>query len=113
MHSIQKLFVSAILVAGFAANSASAQNTQSSAVAVHNSNPNRVWVCNKDNNTVSVVDVQSSTVLAEIPVGVNPAALAFNQAGTRVYVANRRGNVPIDRNFVTPFNGTELRGTVS
>jgi YVTN family beta-propeller protein len=93
--------------------SASAQHAQVSSVAVQPTNTDRVWVCNKDNGTVSVVDVRQGTLVAEIPTGVHPTSLAFNQTATRVFVANRRGNVPVDRNFVTPFNGTELRGTIS
>jgi YVTN family beta-propeller protein len=101
------------LAAGLCASVASAQHAQVTNVAVQPGNPARVWVCNKDNGTVSVIDVTTSQVLSEIPVGVHPSSLAFDQAGTHVFVANRRGDVPIDRNFVSPFNGTELRGSVS
>ena len=90
-----------------------AQNVQVSAVAVQPNAPNRVWVCNKDNGTVACIDVNAPGLVAEIPVGVHPRSLAFSQDGSRLFVANQRGNVPIDRNFVTPFNGTEMRGTVS
>lgn len=90
-----------------------AQHAQVSAVAVQPNDPDRVWVCNKDNGTVSCIDVVGSTIVAEIPVGVHPRSLAFSSDGARLFVANQRGNVPIDRNFVTPFTGTELRGTVS
>ncbi len=102
-----------LLVASLLCAPVSAQHAQVSSVAVQPGNLNRVWVCNRDNGTVSVVDVVAGHVLAEIPTGVHPSALAFDQAGTRVFVANRRGNVPIDRTFVTPFSGSELRGTVS
>ena len=90
-----------------------AQHAQVSAVAVQPGNPDRVWVCNRDNGTVSVVDVATSSVVAEIPVGVHPRSLAFSADGARVFVANQRGNVPVDVSFVTPFDGTEIRGTVS
>jgi YVTN family beta-propeller protein len=90
-----------------------AQHAQVSAVAVQPNAPGRVWVCNKDNGTVSCIDVASQTIVAEIPVGVHPRSLAFDASGSRLFVTNERGNVPIDRNFVTPFLGTELRGTVS
>ncbi|MBK7878706.1 MAG: YncE family protein [Planctomycetes bacterium] len=90
-----------------------AQNVQVSAVAVQPNAPNRVWVCNKDNGTVACIDVNAPAILAEIPVGVHPRSLAFSPDGARLFVANQRGNVPIDRNFVTPFNGTEMRGTIS
>ena len=90
-----------------------AQHTQVSAVAIQPNAPERVWVCNKDNGTVACIDVNGSAILAEIQVGVHPRSLAFSPDGARLFVANQRGNVPIDRNFVTPFNGTEMRGTVS
>src|SRR5258706_6630741 len=101
------------LAASLLGSSSSAQQAPVSNVAGQPGNQNRVWVCNKDNGTVSVIDVGAAHVLAEIPTGVHPSALAFDQAGSRVFVANRRGNVPIDRTFVSPFTGSELRGTVS
>jgi len=90
----------------------SAQHVSVSAVAVDPSDPALVWVCNRDNHSVSVVDTSVGTAV-EIPVGVHPRSLAFDAAGTRVFVANQRGNVPLERNFVTPFDGTEQRGTIS
>lgn len=89
---------------------ATAQHAQVSAVAVDPTNPDRIWVCNFDNGTVSVVYGNSVT---EIPVGVHPRSLAFSANGSRVFVANQRGNVPVDVNFVTPFTGSEQRGSVS
>jgi YVTN family beta-propeller protein len=105
--------LTSFLLAALLGGAALAQHAQTSAVVQQPGNANRVWVCNKDNGTVSVIDVPSGLIVAEIPVGVHPRALAFDATGSRVFVANQRGNVPIDRNFVTPFNGTELRGTVS
>lgn len=90
-----------------------AQHAQVSSVAVQPGNPNRVWVCNRDNGTVSVIDIPNSTIVAEIPVGEHPRSLAFNATGTRVVVANQRGDIPVNVNFVTPFTGTELRGSLS
>jgi YVTN family beta-propeller protein len=72
-----------------------------------------VWVCNRDNGTVAVIDIPTATKVAEIPVGQHPRSLAFNATGTRLLVANQRGDIPVDVNFVTPFTGTELRGSVS
>jgi YVTN family beta-propeller protein len=86
---------------------------QNSPVAVDPNNSSRVWVCNRDNNTVSVVNTSTGTVVSEIAVGVNPRSLAFNATGTKVYVANQRGNVPLSVHFATPFTGTEIRGTLS
>ena len=90
-----------------------AQHAQVSSVAVQPGNSARVWACNMDNGTVGVVDVVNSTLVAEIPVGVHPRAIAFSADGTRAFVTNQRGNVPLDVNFVTPFSGTELRGSLS
>jgi len=104
---------SALLGAVTLAAPALAQHAQVSAVAVQPGNPNRVWVCNMDNGTVACIDVSTGVPVAEIPVGVHPRSLAFNASGSRLFVANQRGNVPISRNFVTPFTGTEQRGTVS
>lgn len=86
-----------------------------SAIAVNPNDIDEVWVANRDNDSVSVIDVSTATIVAEIPVGVMPRSLAFNAAGTEVFVANQRGNIPRDRNYLTPFlaDGTERRGLVS
>jgi YVTN family beta-propeller protein len=109
-----KRFVSSTLI-GLActASAAFAQNAQVSSVAVNPANPNEVWVCNRDNDSVSVVNTATGVTTNEIGVGVWPRSLAFSPDGTKVYVANQRGNVPVDVNFVTPFTGTEIRGSVS
>jgi YVTN family beta-propeller protein len=109
-----KRFVSTALI-GLActASAAFAGNVQVSSVAVNPSNPSEVWVCNRGNDSVSVIDAATGTTTSEIAVGVWPRTLAFSPDGSKVYVANQRGNVPIGVNFVTPFTGSELRGTVS
>jgi len=38
--------------------------------------------------TVSRIDLHSGTVIAEIPVGLHPTSLAWNEAANRLYVAN-------------------------
>lgn len=86
---------------------------QNSPVAVDPTNANRVWVCNRDNNSVSVVDVSTGAVISQIAVGVWPRSIAFNAAGTKAYVTNQRGNVPLTVNFASPFTGSEVRGSVS
>lgn len=52
----------------------------------------QVWVTNpdRDNNSVTVVDVagDTGTVLNEIPVGVEPSSIALNADGSRAFVAN-------------------------
>lgn len=102
----------AVLMLALAAPSL-AGHSQVSAVAVQPSDPSRVWVCNRDNASVSVINVATSTVVAEIPVGVWPRSLAFNADGTKVLVANQRGNVPVGVHAATPFAGGEIRGSVS
>jgi len=86
--------------------------TRVSAVAVNPLNPGEVWVCNRANDSVSVVDVVSESVI-EIEVGVWPRSLAFSPDASRVFVANQRGNVPVEKTFLTPFDGTEIRGSIS
>ena len=79
-------------------------------------NPNdigEVWALNRDNNSVSVIDVDSGTVLAEITTGVFPRSIAFNADGTKALIANQRGNVPVETSTITPFTGTEIRGSVT
>jgi YVTN family beta-propeller protein len=112
---LMNLPASVRLVAAISALSclATAQHRQVSSVAVDPLNPDRVWACNLDNGSVAVVDASSGGLVAEIPVGVHPRSLAFSADGTKVFVANQRGTVPIDVNFVTPFTGTELRGSLS
>jgi 6-phosphogluconolactonase (cycloisomerase 2 family) len=111
MRSIQRL-LPVCLFAALAAT-AGAQHAQVSAVAVHPTNASEVWACNRDNGTVAVVDATLGALVAEIPVGVNPRSIAFTPDGTRAYVANQRGNVPVDVSFISPFTGAEIRGTLS
>jgi YVTN family beta-propeller protein len=89
-----------------------AQHSQVSSVAVDPLDPTRVWVCDRDNDSVSRIDTTSGTAV-QIHVGVSPRSLAVTPDGSRVLVANQRGNVPLDVNFVTPFSGNEVRGTIS
>lgn len=111
MKSIR--ITSFVAAAGLFATSAVAQHAQVSSVAVHPGNPNHVWVCNRDNGTVSRIDVATSSIVAEIPVGVDPRSVAISHDGTRVFVANQRGDIPHATNFVSGFTGSELRGSIS
>lgn len=92
---------------------ATAQHSQVSAVAVQPGNANRVWTVNRDNSSVAVVDVATSTLVAEIPVGNWPRSLAFNADGTKVFVANQRGNIPLTANEITGFPAGAMPGTIS
>jgi YVTN family beta-propeller protein len=47
------------------------------------------YVANFFDNTVSVIDTTTNTVTATIPVGEEPAAVAFLPDGSRAYVINR------------------------
>jgi YVTN family beta-propeller protein len=51
-----------------------------------------IYVSNSGDNTVSVIDASNNSVVATIPVGSAPSALALNTKGTRVYVANTNSN---------------------
>ena len=108
---MRKLITAAGLLG--ALSTAVAAQAQVSAVAVNPNDSDEVWVANRGNESVSVIDTSTGTLVAEIGVGVYPRSLAFNADGTEVFVANQRGDVPVDVHFVTPFTGTEDRGTVS
>ena len=49
----------------------------------------RIYVANRHDGTVSVIDGASNTVIATIPVGERPFAIVVNPTTDRVYVANR------------------------
>jgi len=49
--------------------------------------PNRVWVVNPDNNSITALDATTRARLAEIPVGTHPRALALAPDG-RLWVTN-------------------------
>jgi YVTN family beta-propeller protein len=51
-----------------------------------------LYVANYSSNNVSVIDINSNTVIATIPVGSNPYAVAVNPAEARAYVANGGDN---------------------
>jgi YVTN family beta-propeller protein len=111
MH--RPLFASALGLTLLGAAPVAFAHSQVSAVAVQPGNANRVWACNRDNSSVSVVDVATSTLVAEIPVGNWPRSVAFDATGTKAFVANQRGNIPLDANQVTGFPANAMPGTVS
>jgi RHS repeat-associated protein len=55
-------------------------------------NPKLLYVANYSDNTVSVVNSATNTLLATIPVGTNPYFAAANPGGSRVYVSNISSN---------------------
>lgn len=109
-RSLFALAIGAVVVCAAPAN---AQHSQSNSVAVQPGNANRVWAVNRDNSSVAVVDVSTSTLVAEIPVGNWPRSLAFDPTGTKLYVANQRGNVPLTANEVNGFPAGSMPGTIS
>jgi YVTN family beta-propeller protein len=52
----------------------------------------RAYLTNPTSNTVSVIDIATNTLVATIPVGGFPEALAITPDGTRVYVTNALDN---------------------
>ena len=55
-----------------------------------------LYVANMCDNTVSVIDTATNTVVGlPIPVGNGPFAVAVTPDGTKVYVANTTGNVSV------------------
>ena len=48
-----------------------------------------VYVTNLGDNTVSVIDTATNTVVATIPVGNSPTLIALSPDNTRAYVANQ------------------------
>ena len=75
-------------------------NTVTATVNVENSpygvtvNPDgtKVYVTNKESNTVSVIDTATNNVTASVNVGYYPYGVAVNPAGTKVYVTNYGSN---------------------
>ncbi len=92
---------------------AAAQHSQTSAVAVNPTDPFEVWAADRDNGAVSVVDLSAGVTTHQVDVGVFPRSVAITPDGQTVLVANQRGNVSIDVHFVTPFSGTEVRGSLT
>ena len=112
-----KLFTSACLltvVATSAPSRSTAQSaSQNSSVRARPGLATEIWAANRGNDSVSVIDTVTGQTVAEIEVGVWPRSIGFTCDGTRAFVANQRGNVDVETDFVSPFTGSELRGTVS
>ena len=50
------------------------------------------YTANVNNNTISVINLQTNVATHHIPVGVNPYELGINRSGSRVYSANFSSN---------------------
>ena len=48
----------------------------------------RIYVTNSDDNTVSVIDTTTNTVIDTIPIGVVPFGIAYDHINQRIYVTN-------------------------
>lgn len=108
----------AFAIAGLAATSVAfaggaGQHAQVSAVAIVPGSDQQVWVCNRSNNSVSLVDVAAGSVIAEIDTGVHPRSCSLSSDGSLLFVANQRGNVHIRANAVTGFPPNAEPGTVT
>jgi YVTN family beta-propeller protein len=57
---------------------------------VHDSKMGEIFVSNSGDNTVSVINESTNTVVATIPVGALPAGLAYDPDQNEIYVANSR-----------------------
>ena len=52
----------------------------------------RAYVTNNNDDTVSVIDTATTSVIATVPVGASPAGVAVTPDGRFAYVANQLGN---------------------
>src|SRR4030095_8038725 len=50
------------------------------------------YISNNFNNTVSVIDTATNTVVATVPVGTQPYDVAVNPPGTFAYMTNHTGD---------------------
>jgi len=57
-----------------------------------NSGAQRLYVANHDDDTLSIINSQTYTVVATKAVGDGPNGVAYNSANDRIYVANRSAN---------------------
>ena len=48
----------------------------------------RIYVTNSDDNTVSVIDITTNTVIDTIPIGIEPFDIAYSPYNQRMYVTN-------------------------
>ena len=72
-----------ILFLIFVSSAASAANDQgASSAGIY------AYITNEFSSTVSVIDTATNTVTATVPAGYEPAGVAVNPSGTKVYVAN-------------------------
>jgi DNA-binding beta-propeller fold protein YncE len=90
-----------------------AQHAQVSAVAIDPANPDQVWVCNKFNRSVSLIDVSTDQVLSEVRVGHWPRSCSLSADGSKLFVACQRGNVDEEQNSVIGMPANPVFGAVT
>jgi len=85
------------------AHSSSSNIKRSSSALAITPNGQTLLAVNPDSNSLTLVDTTSQSVLAEIPVGVDPRTVAVDDTGLRAYTANRGDNTltVIDLNSMT------------
>ena len=64
-------------------------------------NSGTIYVCNFDDDTVSVISLNTLAVVKTIPVGDGPGFVIVTPDGTKAYVANRGGNGSGNSNTVS------------
>src|SRR6266487_3921378 len=80
-------------VAGFSASSTiSIQVGTFPTVVAVNQTTNQIYVSNQANNSVSVIDGNTTLVVATVPVGTWPQVVEVNSMTNMVYVANLLSN---------------------
>jgi len=88
------------------------QPTKNRSLAQNPAATDEVWVVNKDNDAVVVMNRKTGAVLATVSLGTSPRNIAFNASGSKAYITNQRGNVALDKTILE-FTGTEIQGSVS
>ncbi|HEX7141971.1 MAG TPA: YncE family protein, partial [Nitrososphaeraceae archaeon] len=48
----------------------------------------KIYVTNSNDNTVSVIDITTNTVIDTIPIGIEPFDIAYDRDNQRMYVSN-------------------------
>ncbi len=77
-------------------------------MAVTTSSPEYLFVANSQSGDVTVIDVQSRRLVAQVPVGEDPAAIAITPDNAYALVANRRsGDLAVIR--ISTFAGLTRR----
>ena len=63
-------------------------STESVATAQNDLSAEYAYIPNEKNNSVSIINTTTNTVISTVPVGNNPVGVTVNHDGTKVYVTN-------------------------